>query len=400
MKKVVILGGGFAGVAAGVNLRKHFKDQEVQITLVDKNPYHLFTPSLYEVATSEEPRKNIAIPYEKIFASGVKILKDAVEKLDPKEKTIQLRKNGTLEYDYLIIALGSQPAYMGIPGLREHSIPFKWLDNAVKIRELIRTLCCKDGVCNKKVQVVIGGGGFAGTELAEEIVTYKDKIAKQNGLDKNCLDLTIIQGSDRLLKELDSHVSLLAQKRLHGASVKFAFGGHIKSVDDKQVYTDDGKAYPYEILIWTGGVEANHVASRLGLPVTKRGQLVVDTTLQVTGFDGVFAAGDIAGYLEPKTQKPIPNVAQVAEEQGATVAENIARLIKHRSMIEYEYRHFGYVVPLRGRFAVAELMFGIHFDGIWGWMLQQIVFLRYLLGILPFAMAWKKWNVFELELEQ
>src|SRR5689334_14135743 len=101
---------------------------------------------------------------------------------------------------------------MHIPGLKEHAIAFKTLEDAVKIKDKIKTQCCKDGVCHRKVQVVIGGGGFAGTELAAEILTYKERIAKQNGLDKNCLELTIIQGSDRLLKELDPHVSSIAQK--------------------------------------------------------------------------------------------------------------------------------------------------------------------------------------------
>ena len=400
MKNVVILGGGFAGVAAAVKIRKQFGAKEVKITLIDRNPYLLFTPSLYEVAASEEPQNNIAIPFDKIFGTSVTCIKDTIEKVDPQEKTVHLRKNENVSYDYLIVAVGSQPAYMGIPGLKEYSVPFKWLNNAVKIKDQIKLLCCKDGLCNRKVQVVIGGGGFAGTELAEEIVSYKDKIAQQNGLDRNCLEITIIQGSDRLLKELDAHVSELAQERLKGAPVKFAFGGHIKSVDATQVYTDNGKSYPYEILIWTGGVEANHIATKFGLPVTKRGLLTVDENLQVTGFAGVFAVGDIAGFLDPKTQKPIPQVAQVAGEQGDAAGENVIRLIRHEALKPYKYRHFGYVVPLRGRFAVAELAFGIHFDGIWGWMLQQIVYLRYLLGILPLSLALKKWNVFELELEQ
>ena len=106
----------------------------------------------------------------------------------------------------------------------------------------------------------------------------------------------------------------------------------------------------------------------------------------------------MAGFLDPKTQKAVPNVAQVAEEQGATAGENIIRLIEHKPLKPYQYKHYGYIVPLRGRFAVAELMYGIHFDGIWGWRLQQIVLLRYLFGILPLSKAPMEGNVFGLEL--
>lgn len=248
--------------------------------------------------------------------------------------------------------------------------------------------------------MVIGGGGFAGTELAAELLMYKNKLAKQNGLDKNCLEITIIQGSDRLLNELNPRVSAIATKRVSNPNIKFGFGGHINKVDGEKVYTDDNKSYPYDILIWTGGVEANRLAKESGLPVSKRGQLLVNQFLQVEGFENIFAAGDVAGFIEPKTQKPVPNVAQVAEEQGAVAGDNIVRLLRGEQLAQYDYRHFGYVVPLRGRFAAAELMFGIHFYGIWGWLLQQIVLLRYLLGILPFASALKRWNHIEMELEQ
>ncbi|HSW88693.1 MAG TPA: NAD(P)/FAD-dependent oxidoreductase [Candidatus Saccharimonadales bacterium] len=399
-KHIVILGGGFAGVAAGMKLKKQLGHLPIKVTLIDRNPYHLFTPSLYEVATSEEPKNNIAFPFKEMFDDKFTILKNYVEKIDPKTKEIFLMGDGTISYDYLIIAAGSRPAYYNIPGLKEHSIAFKSLPEAVKIKNKIKTTCCKEGVCNRKVQVVIGGGGFSGTELAAEFLTYKDRLARQHGLAQDCLQVTIIQGSDRLLKELDEHVSHIAQTRLSEPNVHFAFGGHIKGVTDTEVLTDDGKSYPYHLLIWTGGVEANHLGIKSKLPVNKRGQITVDNFLQVQGFDNIFSAGDIAGFIDPKTQKPIPNVAQVAEEQGYIAAENVIRSIEKKSLKPYDYRHFGYVVPIRGRFAVAELMDNIHFDGIIGWLLQQIVFLRYLLGIMPFFGAFKRWNKFELDLEQ
>lgn len=183
-KHIVVIGGGFAGIATLIRLRKRLFGIPVKITLIDKNTYHLFTPSLYEVATSEEPKKNVAIPFSKIFGYDIHRIHDVVEKIDPTTNTLTLKETGLLSYDYLVLAAGSQPAFMGIPGLEKYATGFKTLQDALTIKKKIRDLCCKDGKCNRKVQVVVGGGGFAGTELAAELLTYKDRIAIQNGLDK------------------------------------------------------------------------------------------------------------------------------------------------------------------------------------------------------------------------
>jgi NADH:quinone reductase (non-electrogenic) len=399
-KHIVVIGGGFAGIAAILKLRRHLDGIPVKITLIDKNTFHLFTPSLYEVATSEEPRKNVAIPFSKIFFRGIEMVHTAVKTIDATTNTIIFNNKETLTYDYLIIAAGSQPAYMGIPGLEKYSTGFKTIQDALEIKKKIKNLCCKDGKCNRKVQCVIGGGGFAGTELAAELLTYKDRIAVQNGLDKNCLQLTIIQGSDHLLKELDPKVSRIAEKRLDEPNVSFAFGGHIKEVTKDKVLTDNGKSYPYEILIWTGGVIPSSLAQQSSLPVTHRGGLIVNNFMQVKGFETIFAAGDVAAYVDPFTGRPAPNVAQIAEEQGAIAGENVANLIKNNGIKPYRFRHWGYVVPLKGYYGVAELVYHIRLVGFTGWILQQLVLLRYLLGIMSLVRAFERFDTFEIEMEK
>ncbi|HEV2339368.1 MAG TPA: FAD-dependent oxidoreductase, partial [Patescibacteria group bacterium] len=194
MKHVVVLGGGFAGVAALRELVQK-KIDDFDITLIDRNEYHLFTPSLYEVATSEEPQKNVAIPFSELFGRKIHFVKGTVKQINVKEQLVILLDETILPYDYLLITLGSETAYYNIPGLQEHAVAFKVLQDALLIKQKVKTLCCKDGKYEKKVNIVIGGGGFAGTELAAELITYKEGLAKQYGLDKDCLRLTIVQGS-------------------------------------------------------------------------------------------------------------------------------------------------------------------------------------------------------------
>jgi NADH dehydrogenase len=397
---VVIIGGGFAGVAAALALKKHLRSCPVRITLIDKNSHHLFTPALYEVATSQEPQKNIAFPFSKIFKRHITFMQGEVEKIHPEKNILQIKDGEKVSYDYLILAAGSQPAYMRIPGLEEHSIALKTLNDAIEIKERIKSGYCENGKCNKKLNVIIGGGGFTGTELAAEILTYKNRLAKQNHLDQNCLTITVIQGSDKLLKEFDSHVSNLAKQRLSDTNVQLAFGGHIKEVTDKEVLTTNGNAYPYDLLIWTGGVEANSLATKSGFAVNRRGQIPVGRTLQVEGLPNIFVAGDIAEFVDSKTQKPVPTVAQVAEEEGHIAGTNVIHAIRKMPLEFYHFRHFGYVVPIKGYFAVAELPYGIHFHGFLGWIVQQVVLLRYLFGILPPHRAFRYFNTFELQMRK
>lgn len=395
-KNIVVIGGGFAGISAIKELLKHIKEVDMVITLIDKNDYHLFTPSLYEIATNEESQKNVAIPFNEIFGDKITFIKAIVTKIDIKDN-FAVTKNQKFPYDYLLLCVGSISAYHNIPGLKEHSFPLKSISNAIAIKEKIKLLCSGRENANK-INIVIGGGGFSGTELAAELLTYKNKLIEEYHLSKNFIDITIIQGSGRLLKELDLHVSKIAQRRLSVASVHFAFGGHIQEVTDKEIITDKRISYPYDLLIWTGGVEANKLAVDSGFTVNKKGQIIVNSFLRVS--QNIFAAGDIAGFIDINTQNPVPNVAQVAEDQGKIIGKNIYCILTHKNLYSYKYRHFGYIVPLKGKFAAAELIGNIHFDGFIGWILQQIVFLRYLFTIMPIRKALKRWNIFEKELRQ
>lgn len=399
MKEIIVLGGGFGGISAALAMLKNLSKDEANITLIDRNSYHLFTASLYEVATREETQKNVAIPLPEIFENKINIVKGEVTTIDAKGGLVNISGDRHYAFDYLLISLGSEPVYFDIEGLKEFSYSMKALSDAIFIKKKIQELYHKKAEKGEKVKVIVGGGGFTGTELTAELVNYRDKLAKHHKRPKTFFDITIIQGSPSLLKELDEKVSKLAEKRLGKFGVEIVLNSHIEKVTQDRVETDGGASYPYDFFIWTGGIKANKVLADSGFKVDGRGQVDVNEKMQVAGFENIFAIGDNALYANPTDNKPVPQVAQVAEDQGKIAGLNIARSVKGQDLKSYNFLHLGYIIPIKGRFAVADLK-NLRVGGFIGWILQQLVFLNYLLRILPLTKALKRWNRFEMYLNE
>lgn len=356
MLNIVILGGGFAGIRAALTLKSKIKSTGINLTLIDKNSFHVFTPPLYEVATAGEPQRNVVVPYKSIFDNNFRFIQGTVEKINTTERKISLNNNREYVYDYLIFALGSESADFGIPGIKKYGISLKTLEDAVRIKNVLK---------NAK-KIVVGGGGFSGTELACELITHKGH-----------LDITLIQGSSVLLKELGDGVSQLAKRRLLAGNVHLVLEEHIKKVTKETVEVESGKTFPYDVFIWTGGVKPNNLL----------GKIEVNKMLAVSNLKNVFAAGDTVS----------PGVAPRAEKMGEIAAENVLRSIKGEPLLPYSYHHIGYVVPLGSHFATFA-MGKFHISGIFVYILQQLIFLRYLLQILPFFEAMKRFLRFEKDL--
>lgn len=356
MINVFILGGGFAGIRAALTLKNKIKSHDIYITVIDKNSFHIFTSALYEVATAEESQRNVAIPYKSIFKYPLKFIEGNVEKVDLNLRRIMLNKNREYAYDYLIFALGSETADFGIPGIKEYAVPLKTLEDAIRIKNALK---------NSK-KIVIGGGGFSGTELACELIAHKGH-----------LDITLIEGSSILLKELGDGVSLLAKKRLEKDNVHLILGKHIRNITKDQVEIESGEKFPFDLFVWTGGVRSNNLL----------GKIEVDEKLAVKNLKNVFAAGDCIS----------PGVAPKAEKMGEIAAENVLRSIKKKPLLTFKYRDMGYVVPLGSHFATFA-MGKFHISGIFAYILQQLIFLRYLLTIVPFFEAMRRFIRFEEDL--
>ncbi len=357
MLNVIILGGGFAGVRAALTLKNKAKSQDIHIILIDKNNFHTFTPSLYEVATAEESQKNVVVPFKLIFDTSVEFIRGKVEKVDTAKQKISLDAHREYAYDYLIFSLGSESADFGVSGIKDYGLAMKTLEDSIKIKQALK---------NAK-RVIIGGGGFSGTELACELAMHKSH-----------LDITLIQGSQILLKELGDGISSLAKKRLEKGNVHLVLGEHIKKVTKENVEVDSGKIFPYDTFIWTGGVMSNDLL----------GKIEVNANLCVNNSKNIFAAGDVVG----------PGVARRAIKMGEIAADNILRDIEGKTLASYSYHDTTYLVPLGSHFATFA-MGKYHISGFPAYIIQQLILLRYLLEILPFFKAVKRFVRFEKDLK-
>ncbi|OGD95867.1 hypothetical protein A3F02_01895 [Candidatus Curtissbacteria bacterium RIFCSPHIGHO2_12_FULL_38_9b] len=298
-----------------------------------------------------------------------------------------------------MICLGSEPTYFNIEGLAENSISLKRLSDAVRIKDSIEQLFHQKIIYNKKISIVIGGGGYSGTELAAELTNYRDRLLDNQTNSNSLVQISILEAADRLLCNLDPKISEIAKRKLISYHVNLLFNCMIKKVTNEHIETVSGQRYPYDLLIWTGGIKASSILLKSGFKTNKHGQIRVDDNLKVIGYNDIFAAGDCVEYIMPQTKIPVPSLGQTAKEQGKIAGENIFRLVNDEDFLEYKYKNFGFLIPLRGRYVVAVLNF-IHIHGFLAWVIQQLIFLRYLVEILPVYRAIKRWNQFERSLEQ
>lgn len=411
MKRIVILGGGFGGFQAALTLSKEVKKlplgSDCEIILVDKNNYHTFTPLLYEVATTSketadylELKSLVAYPFDELLkGKDIKFINDEVLHVDVEEGAVHLKLQ-KLKFNYLILALGAETNYFGIPGLEEKALGLKSFVDALRIRDAILGIV-EGGTKNPKI--VIGGAGATGVELAGEIIEWTCKLNEEIG--KVCdAELTLIDGSATILALFDPKVIKTATKRLKKLGIKIITNEFIKKVTDSKLTLTSGRKISFDLLIWTGGVKAASLTEKLPLKTEARGRVEIlgplecipeSPDLKVTG--KIYVIGDIACFYELKTKKPVPQVARPAIIQGRIAAKNITEDIKKEKRLakkvkQYIFRpwNYPYIIPIGGKFAIAK--FGpVIISGFPAWVIKGLVELNYFLSIMPFFKAMKVW---------
>lgn len=392
---VVILGAGFGGLRAALLLSKAFRRQGLEknceITLVDRNNYHTYTPTLYEAATTSKETANhtqikeiVTFPIEEIIkGTGIRFIKNELRSLDLVNGDVHFMDGAKLKFNYLVLAMGSETNYFGIPGLKENSLTLKTFIDAIKIRDKIFDLAETD---QKEIKVVIGGGGSTGVELAGEIREWACDIEKRH---LSCqVKVTVVEGSPSILPGFPPRIIKLAEKRLKKLGVEILTNKMIQTVGPAS----------YDVLIWTGGVRASGLMGSLPLKIEKRGRVEVigemeclPQTPDLKLFGKIYAIGDAVCFYDPKSGKPIPGVARAALSQANIVAHNIiCDLRGNKYHKKYRPMDYPYIVPVGGKWAIAKIG-PLIIWGFWGWILKGLVELNYLFSIMPAFRAIRVW---------
>lgn len=394
---IVIVGGGFAGVRAALDLCTRINDlPKHRIVLVDRNTYHLYTPWMYEhAATATISRKQLKLPYGTIFRNKpVEVIRGEVEKIDRHTKKIGLKSKQIIPYDILIMACGSVPNDFDIPGVKRHGLLLKTIEDAERIRTTVRERFLrflegnKDG---KVFQVLVGGGGVTGSEFTAQLHSYLKEIARTVAHDEGTFLIKIVESSPRLLGGMADWESRQAQKRIGSyRRIETLLQHHITRVNASSISIANGDALAYDVFIWTGGIQANPLIVTADLVTTKKGRAEVNMSLQSVCDPSVFVIGDSASCINPETHEQTRETVESAYKQGVLAAANTWRLLTRRELLTFDHKLTGNLIPLKGKWAISTL-FGIHIQGVLAYGLVRVVNLRYLLWILPVKDALNRW---------
>ena len=381
---VVILGGGFAGLAAGKALAKY----PVKITLIDKENHHLFQPLLYQVATAGLSAADIAQPLRHIFSSqsNLTTLMDEVVDFDLDASKVHLRSK-SLNYDYMVIALGVTTGYFGNQAWAQFAPGLKTLDEATELRRRVLTAferaeLAKDTVeASQWLTFVVVGGGPTGVELAGAIAELAQHVMAKDfrHIDSTKAEVHLIEAGPRLLNAFPEGQSSYAHKRLTKMGVRVHLNEPVKSVSANEVTLSQSTISSGTIL-WAAGVEANSVANNLGqVPRDRAGRLEVNPDLKLPNYENVFVAGDLAKMSDFKG-KQVPCLAPAATQMGRHAAKQIVRDLAGRQLQPFIYFDKGNMATIGRSSAVANYR-KISINGYFAWVAWLGVHLVFLMGM-------------------
>lgn len=402
-KNIVILGAGFGGLRAATQIAKHLKRlglDKYRVVLIDRNDCHLYTPLLYMIASSPNSIKEICT-YD--ISSLIKDLpiafvQDEVVKIDLPNGDIHIKNGSPIKADFLVVALGSETNYFGIPGLKENSLQLKTLESAMQIKMAVADAFKKGG----EIKIVAGGAGANGIELAAEIRLWANRAEQKN---KNLrVAVSIIEAMPTILPGLNEKVIRGATQHLEKLGVAVSLNMKIVSVTPREITLDGGKKMPFDVFIWTGGIKSPELLLSLPLQKEQRGKILAQSgmaclpaTADLKLYPMVYGLGDNVCFMNPETKRPVPAVARAAISQADVAAHNIIAEIKRSEFENYKLKienyipwDYPYVILAGGKWAVAKIGPFI-ISGFFGWILKGLVELNYLRSIMPIWRAIKTW---------
>ncbi len=392
--RVVVVGAGFGGLWAA----RTMSGGSVDVALLDRNNYHTFFPLLYQVAAAELVPTDIAHPVRSIFrrSPNVDVHMAEMTWLDLEARQVQTDR-GPMEYDALILGLGSVPHFFGVEGAEEHAFPLRWMDDAIPLRHQVLTRFeaaahARDPEERRRLLTfLVVGGGPTGVEYAGALaeLIFGPLLRDYPAIPPDDVRVALVEASDRLLAGMPDKLGRYAAERLGHKRVEVVFDAEVRRVRPDGVDLADGSEIATETVVWTAGVQGDPEAASWGLPVARSGRVRVTQELNLADRPEVFVIGDLA-YLEDDQGRPLPQVAQVAIQQGRRAAKNAMALLEGRQLRPFEYVDPGMLAVI-GRNAAVAHVFGRAFRGLWAWLLWLGIHITWLVGFRNRALVLVNW---------
>lgn len=393
-KKIVILGAGYAGVEAAKVLNKKFKkDSNVEITLIDANPYHTLLTELHEIAGHRTEKESVMVDLKSIFkATKVNVVRDTVTAIDYKEQTLTSEK-GSFKYDYLVLGCGAEPAFFGVEGVQENAFTIWSLKDAVKIRTHIETSFQKaqdekDAMKRRELLTfIVAGAGFTGVEVVGELFEFKKLLCAKHDINEKEVSIINVEAMPNILPMLRPSLQQKATKYMTRKKVQVLTNAAIVKATPDGIVLKDGREIKAKTLIWTCGVQGNSFVPGTGITAGtgKRNRIQVNDYMQSMDYSNVYAVGDNAWY--EIDGKPVPQVVETAIQTGECAAQNIYADITKTEKHKFKSNIHGFMVSIGSHYCVAELM-GVPMSGFIAMAMKHLVNLHYLWGVGGLKLIW------------
>lgn len=395
---VVIIGGGFAGLYAARTLGRG----PVDVTLIDKENYHLFQPLLYQVATAALSAGDIASPIRSILRryKNIKVIMGEVSEVDLDGKRVILAGDHTGDYhfDYLMVATGATGTYFGNDQWAKYAPGLKTIEEALDIRK--RILCAyetaerlADGSTERDAYLtfVVIGGGATGVEMAGAIAEIATQTLKGDfrSIDPSKTKVVLIQSGERILPDYPKDLSDSAYDQLKALGVEMRTGNRVTNITEDGVYIGY-TLIPAKTVVWGAGVAASPLGKKLGVPCDKGGRVVVDADLSVPGHPNVFVIGDLAHFEQPGGKGPVPGIAPAAIQMGTRAAQNVLAEVKGESRTPFIYDDRGMLATI-GRNSAVGIAKGIKVKGFIAWLMWLLIHIYFLIGFENRVLVLMNW---------
>lgn len=424
-RTVVIIGAGFGGLGLARRLAMRAEADDLSVTLIDKRPFHEFHAFLYEVATGaasagrlEDAERALAgattvdlHAYERLLHGHRLTYRcDEVVAIDRFTRRLNLRGGEVLTYDALVLALGAETEYYGIPGLREHAIPLKGTADALRIRRRILEIVDRArGEPSDRSSIVIGGGGATGVEFAAELGSALTALRRRRVIAPGCFAITVVEAGSRLLAAFPERLSRVALRRLHAFGMHILVDACIQRVEFGKVtiiprplktgesreqllcgFQGPEHVIATDLVVWTGGIRPPALPKEAGFACDERGRVRVGEDFLVLGERNVFALGDCAAFVSPGTRQLLPPTAAIAVREAPVVAANVIACLDLLPIHRFRTPALPVIIPLGGKCAGFTYRQWV-WVGFLPWVLHELVGLRYFCSIVGIVRGCRMW---------